>query len=61
LATFVAGIAREFGWNGAGMIADSWPGIVLAVLGVFLALQAIPLLMGGDGDPPGPGGDAGQT
>ncbi|MFM7185920.1 MAG: hypothetical protein ACKO4Z_14295 [Planctomycetota bacterium] len=61
LATFVAGIAREFGWNGAGMIADSWPGIVLAVLGVFLALQAIPLLMGGDGDPPGSGGDAGQT
>lgn len=61
LATFVAGIAREFGWGAAGWIADSWPGIILAVLGVFLALQLLPLLMGGGGGPAGPGPDAHET
>jgi len=61
LATFVAGIAREFGWGAAGMIADSWPGIVLAVLAVFLALQVIPLLLGGGREPPGDGDGPGKT
>lgn len=61
LATFVAGIAREFGWGAAGMIADSWPGIVLAVLAVFLALQVIPLLVGGGREPSGDGDGPGKT
>jgi hypothetical protein len=46
VATLVAGIAREFGWKAAGTLADSWPAIVLAVLGLFLVLQLLPLLVG---------------
>ena len=57
VATLVAGVAREFGWTAAGGLVDAWPIIVLLVLGLFLALQIIPFLMGtkdGDGGPPGP-------
>ena len=50
LATLVAGIAREFGWEFAGALVDSWPLIVLAVLGLFLALQVLPLLVATGGD-----------
>ncbi|MFM7207992.1 MAG: hypothetical protein ACKO4T_15125 [Planctomycetaceae bacterium] len=46
VATLVAGVAREFRWDALGWLADAWPAAVLAVLGVFLALQTIPLLMG---------------
>jgi len=46
VATLVAGIAREFGWKAAGTLADSWPVIVLAVLGLFLVLQLLPLIVG---------------
>lgn len=56
-ATLVAGIAREFGWKGAGSVADAWPMLVLVVLGAFLALQLLPLLVRGgreSGDPAGP-------
>jgi len=45
-ATVVAGMAREFGWDAAGGLADAWPMVVLGVLGLFLALQVIPLLIG---------------
>jgi predicted dehydrogenase len=48
VATLVAGIAREFGWKAAGNIVDAWPAIVLAVLGLFLVLQLLPLLVGGN-------------
>ncbi|MFM8735307.1 MAG: hypothetical protein ACKOC8_08955 [Pirellulales bacterium] len=60
-ATLVAGIAREFGWKAAGGVADAWPVLVLAVLGVFLVLQLIPLLVGdarGDDEADGPPADA---
>jgi myo-inositol 2-dehydrogenase/D-chiro-inositol 1-dehydrogenase len=53
VATLVAGVAREFGWAAAGGVADSWPAIVLVVLGLFLALQTIPLLLRGPAEPPG--------
>lgn len=52
VATLLAGVAREFGWAAAGSIADSWPVIVLGVLGVFLALQTIPLLIRGADEGP---------
>jgi hypothetical protein len=57
VATLVAGVAREFGWAAAGGLVDTWPIIVLLVLGLFLALQIIPFLLGnkgGDDGPPGP-------
>jgi type IV secretory pathway VirB2 component (pilin) len=57
VATVVAGVAREFGWTAAGGLVDAWPVIVLLVLGLFLALQIIPFLLGGgnsDAEPPGP-------
>ena len=50
VATVVAGMAREFGWAAAGGVVDAWPTIVLAILGVFLLLQVIPLLMGNSDD-----------
>ena len=53
-ATLVAGVAREFGWSLAGTIADSWPTIVLGVLGLFLLLQLLPMLIGAAGGPPKP-------
>jgi predicted dehydrogenase len=52
VATLVAGIAREFDWKAAGTLADSWPAIVLGVLGAFLLLQLLPLLIGTDRDGP---------
>lgn len=55
VATLAAGVAREFGWSGIGGLVDAWPLIVLAVLGLFLALQTIPLLIRGQdeaGRPP---------
>ena len=57
VATVVAGVAREFGWAAAGGLVDAWPVIVLLVLGLFLALQIIPFLLGGgnsDAEPPRP-------
>ena len=52
LATLTGGIAREAGWNLGERIAGVWPQVVLAVLGLFLALQVLPLLIGaGKTDP----------
>jgi hypothetical protein len=48
-ATLVAGMAREFGWDAAGVLADAWPMVVLGILALFLGLQVIPLLIGSDG------------
>jgi len=58
VATLVAGVARELGWTALGGLADAWPLIVLVVLGLFLALQTIPLLLRGrdESSPPGGGG-----
>jgi predicted dehydrogenase len=60
LATLVGGVARAAGWQFGERIAGVWPQIVLAVLGVFLALQFLPLLVGagrpaGDRPPAPPG------
>jgi predicted dehydrogenase len=55
LATLVGGIAREAGWDWGERIAGFWPQVVLAVLGLFLALQVLPLLIGAGGRPPGAG------
>jgi len=55
VATLAAGVAREFGWSVAGGIIDSWPTIMLLLLGLFLALQAIPLLLRDTGGGPGSG------
>lgn len=65
LATLVGGIAREAGWEWGERLAGIWPQVVLAVLGLFLALQVLPLLIGanrteppktppGEGDPGSP-------
>jgi len=56
LATLLGGIAREAGWPLVEQVAGAWPTAVLAVLGVFLALQLLPLLIGaGPADgPPAP-------
>jgi hypothetical protein len=43
LATLVGGIAREAGWPWGEQIAGIWPQVVLAVLGLFLVLQLLPL------------------
>ena len=51
LATLVGGVAREAGWEWGERIAGIWPQVVLAVLGLFLALQVLPLLIG-TGRPP---------
>jgi len=45
LATLVGGIAREAGWGLGERIAGVWPVAVLIVLGLFLALQLLPLLI----------------
>jgi len=55
VATLVGGIAREAGWDLGERIAGAWPAVVLTVLGLFLALQLLPLLMTG---PDGPAGGA---
>jgi predicted dehydrogenase len=59
LATLVGGIARESGWEWGERIAGIWPQVVLAALGLFLALQVLPLLIGAGTPPPG-GGDSGD-
>jgi predicted dehydrogenase len=56
LATLVGGIAREAGWEWGERIAGIWPQVVLAVLGLFLALQVLPLLIGSGKNPPPAGG-----
>jgi len=58
VATLAAGVAHEFGWSALGGVVDAWPTIILAALGLFLALQAIPLLIGG-GEGPAPPPDGG--
>ncbi|MEI6240391.1 MAG: hypothetical protein WCR51_08370 [Planctomycetia bacterium] len=45
VATLVGGIARESGWDLGERIAGIWPIAVLTVLGLFLALQVLPLLV----------------
>lgn len=45
VATLVGGIAREAGWDLGERIAGVWPVAVLTVLGLFLALQLLPLLI----------------
>jgi hypothetical protein len=57
VATLLGGIAHEAGWELGERVAGAWPGIVLAVLGLFLALQVLPLLIG-DTRPDRPGSDA---
>ena len=52
LATLVGGIAREVGWPWGERIAGIWPQVVLAVLGLFLVLQLLPLLIGPRTPPP---------
>jgi hypothetical protein len=52
LATLVGGIAREAGWQWGERIAGIWPQVVLAVLGLFLALQLLPILIGPRTPPP---------
>jgi predicted dehydrogenase len=48
VATLVGGIAREFGWEFGKRLAEAWPGVILAVLTLFLLLQLVPLLVGDD-------------
>ena len=45
LATIAAGIATAFDWEFGKTIVSAWPIVVLVVLGLFLALQLLPLLM----------------
>ena len=59
LATLVGGIAREAGWEWGERIAGIWPQVVLAVLGLFLALQVLPLLIASGKRPPA-AGNAGE-
>ncbi|NDC53094.1 MAG: hypothetical protein EBZ74_02100 [Planctomycetia bacterium] len=56
LATLVGGIAREAGWDLGERIAGLWPFAVLTVLGMFLALQVLPLFVATPDRRPGPGG-----
>jgi predicted dehydrogenase len=55
LATLIGGIAREAGWEWGERIAGIWPQVVLVVLGIFLALQVVPLLIVAGQPPPGEG------
>jgi hypothetical protein len=52
LATLIGGIAREAGWGFGERIAAAWPQVVLVVLGLFLALQILPLLIADRPTPP---------
>jgi hypothetical protein len=58
LATLVGGIAREAGWDLGERIAGIWPVAVLTVLGLFLALQLLPLLVAPATRPKGGGAEA---
>lgn len=62
VATLVAGIARQTGWELGERIANVWPAVVLGAMGLFLALQFLPLLVGPSrGEPPhGRPGDGGK-
>jgi len=60
LATLVGGIARESGWAWGERLAGIWPQVVLAVLGLFLALQLLPMLVGGATSRSGEGGQGGR-
>jgi len=55
VATVIGGIAREAGWPWGERIAGIWPWVVLTVLSLFLALQVVPLLIGGNAIPPAEG------
>ena len=62
VATLVAGIARQTGWEFGERIANAWPAVILVAMGSFLALQFLPLLVrspGGDA-PAGRSGDGGK-
>lgn len=52
IATLVAGISKAVGWEFGTALANAWPGVVLAALVVFLALQLLPMLLGPDRPPP---------
>ena len=52
IATLVAGISREVGWELGTAVANAWPGVVLTALVVFLVLQLLPMLLGADRKPP---------
>lgn len=55
VATLLAGISREVGWEFGKSLANAWPVVVLAALVAFLGLQVLPLLVGPPRPPPGPG------
>ena len=59
IATLVAGISKEIGWEFGTALANAWPGVVLAALVVFLALQLLPTLLGADRTPPRSGPPSG--
>lgn len=48
-ATLLAGIAQEVDWDLGKRVANAWPLLVLGALIAFLALQLLPLLVGGSG------------
>lgn len=50
VATTIGGIADQAGWAFGEQLMSVWPFLVLAALGVFLALQVLPLLMQGPSD-----------
>jgi len=60
VATLLGGIAREAGWELGERIAGAWPQVVLAVLGLFLALQVLPLLVDDRRPQGGRAGDDGR-
>lgn len=60
VATLLAGIARQTGWEFGERIANAWPAVILGAMGLFLALQFLPLLVRppeADAPPGRPGGD----
>jgi hypothetical protein len=59
-ATLVAGIAHEIDWQLGKTVANAWPLIVLGVLATFLALQLLPLFVGGSASAPRPGAGPGE-
>jgi len=52
VATLVAGISKEIGWDFGTALANAWPAVVLAALVAFLGLQLLPLLLGPQRQPP---------
>lgn len=45
VATLVAGLARESGWEFGERVAAAWPFLVLGTLAIFLLLQLLPFLI----------------